>query len=95
MKDIVWTEYMKYRSVRRGIDLDIIEQIPPLGNKSTSELRQKRYAHGYPKMQYFEAEDIIHIDIQDGAEKSSVELSPNIAVELNAKSEIDWYRDSS
>lgn len=50
---------------------------------------------GDPKMQYFEAEDIIHIDIQDGAEKSSVELSPNIAVELNAKSEIDWYRDSS
>ena len=43
---------------------------------------------GDPKMQYFEAEDIIHIDIQDGAEKSSVELSPNTAVELNAKSEI-------
>ncbi len=27
MKDIVWTEYMKYRSSKRGIDLDVIEQI--------------------------------------------------------------------
>lgn len=41
-----------------------------------------------PRMHYFEANDIIHIDIQDGAEESSVELSPNITVELNAKGEI-------
>jgi uncharacterized protein YuzE len=39
-------------------------------------------------MQYFEADDIIHINIQDGTEESSVELSPNITVELNAKGEI-------
>ena len=41
-----------------------------------------------PRMQYFEADDIIHISIQDGAEENSVELSPNITVELNAKAEI-------
>ena len=41
-----------------------------------------------PKMQYFEADDIIHINIQDGAEENSVELSPNITVELNANGEI-------
>ena len=41
-----------------------------------------------PRMQYFEADDIIHINIQDGAEENSVELSPNITVELNAKGEI-------
>ena len=27
MKDIVWTDYMKYRSSRREIDLSIIEHI--------------------------------------------------------------------
>ncbi|MDA0748359.1 MAG: DUF2283 domain-containing protein [bacterium] len=41
-----------------------------------------------PRMQYFEADDIIHINIQDGTEENSVELSPNITVELNAKGEI-------
>ena len=41
-----------------------------------------------PKMQYFEADDIIHINIQDGPEENSVELSPNITAELNAKGEI-------
>ena len=27
MKDIVWTEYMEYRSSIRGIDLDVIKHI--------------------------------------------------------------------
>ena len=27
MKDIIWTEYMKYRSSKRGFDLAAIEQI--------------------------------------------------------------------
>ncbi len=43
---------------------------------------------GNPKMQYFEADDIIHINIQDGPEAKSVELSPNITAELNAEGEI-------
>ena len=41
-----------------------------------------------PKMQYFESEDVIHINIQDGAEAKSVELAPNITVELDANGEI-------
>ncbi len=41
-----------------------------------------------PKMHYFESDDIIHINIQDGAEAKSVELSPNITVELDANDEI-------
>ena len=41
-----------------------------------------------PKMHYFEADDVIHISIQDGAEANSVELSPNITVELDANGEI-------
>ena len=41
-----------------------------------------------PKMHYFEADDVIHINIQDGAEANSVELSPNITVELDASGEI-------
>ena len=41
-----------------------------------------------PRMQYFEADDTIHINIQDGAEENSVELSPNIPEELNAEGEI-------
>lgn len=40
------------------------------------------------RMQYFEAEDILHINIQDGTEEKSVELSPNITAELNAEGEI-------
>lgn len=40
------------------------------------------------RMKYFEAEDILHINIQDGTEEKSVELSPNITAELNAEGEI-------
>jgi uncharacterized protein YuzE len=39
-------------------------------------------------MRYFENEDIIHINIKDGSEHSSVEMSPNITVELNKENEI-------
>ena len=35
-------------------------------------------------MQYFRAEDILHIAIQPGPESASVEISPNITAELNA-----------
>ena len=27
MKEVVWTDYMKYRSSRRGVDLGVIEEI--------------------------------------------------------------------
>ena len=41
-----------------------------------------------PHMVYFEKEDILHLAISDGAESQSVELSPNITVELNDKGEM-------
>jgi uncharacterized protein YuzE len=40
------------------------------------------------KMNYFEQEDILHLIITEEPESSSVELSPNITVELNESSEL-------
>ncbi|MCL0096149.1 DUF2283 domain-containing protein [Thermodesulfovibrionales bacterium] len=39
-------------------------------------------------MKYFEKEDILHLAVSDESEDSSVELSPNITVELNNKGEL-------
>lgn len=39
-------------------------------------------------MRYFEQSDILHITISDEPEAGSVELSPNITVELNDKGEM-------
>ena len=41
-----------------------------------------------PRIRYFEQEDVLHLAIAEGPESGSVELSPNITVELNDKSEI-------
>ena len=41
-----------------------------------------------PKMCYFEKEDILYLMISDGEEANSVELSPNITVELNEQGEL-------
>ena len=43
---------------------------------------------GNPKMQYFETEDILHINILEGPEERSVEFSPNITVELDSSGRI-------
>ena len=43
---------------------------------------------GNPKMQYFETEDILHINIHEGPEERSVEVSPNITVELDSNGQI-------
>ena len=40
------------------------------------------------KLKYFEEEDIIHISIDDGAEASTVEITPNITAELNELGEL-------
>jgi len=40
------------------------------------------------KMAYFEKEDILHLVIADGPEERSVELSPNVTAELDAKGEL-------
>ncbi len=41
-----------------------------------------------PKMLYFEQEDILHLVVAEEEEANSIELSPNITAELNAKGEV-------
>ena len=40
------------------------------------------------KMKYFKDDDIIHINISDGMETNSVELSPNITAEIDENGEL-------
>ncbi|HLG15158.1 MAG TPA: DUF2283 domain-containing protein [Blastocatellia bacterium] len=40
------------------------------------------------RIRYFEQEDVLHLVISDEPEFRSVELSPNITVELNDKNEM-------
>lgn len=55
------------------------------------------------KMKYFDEEDVLYLEISDEPEDGSIELSPNITVELNDKGELigveilkasDFIRDS-
>ena len=41
-----------------------------------------------PRIRYFEPEDVLHLVIAEESESGSVELSPNITVELSDKNEI-------
>jgi len=41
-----------------------------------------------PCLRYFEEEDVLHLVITDQPESRSVELSPNLTVELNDKNEM-------
>jgi uncharacterized protein YuzE len=41
-----------------------------------------------PRIQYFEQEDILHLVIVEGPESGSIEISPEITVELNEKNEM-------
>jgi uncharacterized protein YuzE len=41
-----------------------------------------------PRMTYFEKEDVLHLVLSEGAEARSVELSPDITVELNSNNEL-------
>ena len=40
------------------------------------------------RMEYFEEDDVLHLSISDEPESGSVEVSPNITAELNAKGEL-------
>ena len=40
------------------------------------------------RIKYFEQEDVLHLVISDEPEFRSIELSPNITVELNDKNEM-------
>ena len=41
-----------------------------------------------PKMAYFDKEDILHLTLSNEREVGSVEISPNITVELNEAGEL-------
>jgi len=41
-----------------------------------------------PRMMYFEQDDVLHLAISDEPEAGSVELAPNITVELNSSGEM-------
>ena len=41
-----------------------------------------------PRVRYFEQEDVLHLVIAEGGEGRSLELSPNITVELNDQNEL-------
>lgn len=41
-----------------------------------------------PRMVYFEQEDVLHLALSAEPEAGSVELSPNITVELNDRGEL-------
>jgi len=40
------------------------------------------------QMRYFEQEDILHLVVAEDSESRSLELSPNITVELNDRNEL-------
>ena len=40
------------------------------------------------QMRYFEQEDILHLVVAEGSESRSLELTPNITVELNDRNEL-------
>jgi uncharacterized protein YuzE len=58
------------------------------GNKSTLVLNQGGLGMNKTRMSYFENDDILHLSISDDFEEGSVEVSPNITAELNAKGEL-------
>ena len=41
-----------------------------------------------PRIRYFEQEDVLHLTITEEPESRSVELNPNITVELNEQNEM-------
>ena len=40
------------------------------------------------KMEYFEKEDILHLNLSNEEEINSIEISPNVTAELNGNGEI-------
>jgi uncharacterized protein YuzE len=42
----------------------------------------------HPRMTYFEKDDVLHLSISNDKEAGSVEIAPNVTVELNDKGEL-------
>jgi uncharacterized protein YuzE len=57
-------------------------------SKLTSGSKQGGLSMSKPRMMYFEQDDVLHLAISDEPEAGSVELAPNITVELNDKGEM-------
>jgi uncharacterized protein YuzE len=62
--------------------------MPQHASKSTSGSRQGGLSMSKTRMMYFEKDDVLHLAISDEPEAGSVELGPNITVELNDKGEM-------
>ncbi len=45
-------------------------------------------ANKKPQLRYFEEEDVLHLVIAEGSEAQSVDIAPDITVELNAQGDI-------
>ncbi len=45
-------------------------------------------ANKKPQLRYFEEEDVLHLVIAEGPEAQSVDIAPDITVELNAQGDI-------
>ena len=41
-----------------------------------------------PRIRYFEKEDVLHLVLAEGTESRSLEIGPNITVELNEENEL-------
>jgi uncharacterized protein YuzE len=57
-------------------------------SKSTYGSKRGGLRMNETRMMYFEQDDVLHVAISDEPEAGSVELTPNITVELNAKGEL-------
>ena len=57
-------------------------------NRFDSGFRPEGIPLNKTKMAYFEQEDILHLEITDEPERGSIELNPNITVELNDNGEL-------
>ena len=42
----------------------------------------------HPRMTYFEKDDVLHLSISNEKEAGSIEIAPNVTVELNDKGEL-------
>ena len=58
------------------------------GNKSTLVSNRGGLLMNKTRMAYFEKDDVLHLAISNEPEAGSVEVSPNITAELNAKGEL-------
>ncbi len=58
------------------------------GNKLILESNRGGLRMNKARMTYFENDDVLHLAISDEPEAGSVEVSPNITAELNAKGEL-------